>query len=122
MHALTQHALLTTAPMPPPQAVPPASEDPPYKISVASRMGRQATCSCKQPIARGALRLGTRSDMEGMVVYKWRHLACVTKGQVTNMRKKGINTLEDVAGAALLDVGTSEEDAAAVTKLRQLFA
>jgi hypothetical protein len=87
-------------------------------------MGRQAICAancCALPIARGALRLGTRSDMDGITVYKWRHLACVTKRQVTNMRKKGINQLEDIAGAALLDADKSEEDAAAAAKLRQLF-
>ena len=46
-----------------------------------------------------------------MVVYKWRHMACVTKRQVANMRKKGIERLEDIAGAALLDTADkSEED------------
>ncbi len=86
-------------------------------------MGKQATCFCKQLIARNTLRLGTRCDYtDGFIAYKSRHLACVTKRQVTNMRKKGINRLEDIAGAALLDTADkSEEDEVAVAKLRQLF-
>lgn len=55
-------------------------------------MGRAHCGACKDRIAKGVLRFGTKTEVQEHVGIAWRHLRCVTKRQASNLHNLARST------------------------------
>ena len=104
------------------------SLDAPKRVVECAASGR-AKCrgACKQPIAKGALRFGTRVDIHDTVSYMWRCLNCITPQQAGNLRRgdavlafKGAARAQQAQVEALLDALEASDVAKRATTLEAL--